>query len=238
LAKLYLSPSSITWGSEHAVGDTFEVQVRIADVVDCYAVQFGVTWDSTVLELTDAVKGDFLEAAGVSTWWFPSITAGQTICSYMRFQAASGVNVPATDGLVATLKFKALKANASTKISFVDADCAWYDSAFNEYAFTELQPATFTFGVPPAVGYPKMVIVNVSAPTQASEGETFEVTVDWRNDGETGKAYTRIIDLETGLDVSPRTEFDVAKNQEGETKYLILMPNKSLKLRLELGHVE
>jgi hypothetical protein len=106
-----------------------------------------------------------------------------------------------------------------------------------ENAFTELQAAKFTFGVP-AVGYPKMVIVNVSAPAQASEGETFEVSADWRNDGEAGKAYTRIVDLETGLEVSPRTEFNVAANQQGTNRYSIKMGNKNLRLRLELGHIE
>jgi hypothetical protein len=236
LAKLYLKPSSVSWGSEHSVGDVFEVQVRITDASDCYAMQFGVSWDANVLECIEAIKGDFLEAAGVSTWWFPSVGAGQAVCGYMRFGAASGVNVPATDGLVATLKFKTLKQGA-TDIAFTPQDCIWYNSAWQENAFTELQPAKFAFGVP-AVGYPKMVIVNVSAPTQASEDETFEVTADWRNDGQSGKAYTRIIDLETGLEVSPRTEFDVAANQQGTNKYSIKMGNKSLKLRLELGHVE
>jgi hypothetical protein len=236
MAKLYLKPSSISWGSEHSIGDTFEVEVRIADAKDCYAVQFGVSWDANVLECAETVKGDFLEASGVSTWWFPYSEIGLAICSYMRFQAASGVNVPATDGLVAKLKFKALKQGVAD-IVLNPQDCVWFNSAWQENTFTELQSAKFSFGVP-AVGYPKMVIVNVSAPAQASEGEAFEVTVDWRNDGEAGKAYTRIIDLETGLEVSPRTEFDVVAKQQGTLKYSIKMGNKSLKLRLELGHIE
>jgi hypothetical protein len=236
MAKLYLKPSSISWGSEHSVGDIFELEVHIADATDCYAVEFGVKWDANVLECAEAVKGDFLEASGVTTWWFPSVEAGLALCSYMRFQAASGVNIPTTDGLVGKLKFKTLK-QGTTDIAFIPEYCVWYNSAWQENAFTELQPAKFSFGVP-AVGYPKMVIVNLSAPTQASEGETFEVTLDWRNDGEAGKAYTRIIDLETGFEVSPRTEFDVAANQQGTLKYSIKMGDKSLKLRLELGHVE
>jgi hypothetical protein len=44
--------------------------------------------------------------------------------------------------------------------------------------------------------------------------------------------------LETGLEVSPRTEFNVAANQQGTNKYSIKMGNKNLRLRLELGHVE
>jgi hypothetical protein len=236
MAKLYIKPSSVSWGSEHSVGDTFEVEVRIADATDCYAVQFGVKWDANILECAEAVKGDFLEASGVSTWWFPYSEAGFTVCCYMRFQAASGVNVPATDGLVAKLRFKALKQGA-TDIAFIPEDCLWFNSAGRENGFTELQSAKFSFGVP-AVGYPKMVIVGVSAPTQASEGETFAVTADWRNDGQSGKAYTRIIDLETGLEVSPRTEFNVAANQQGTNRYSIKMGNKSLRLKLELGHIE
>jgi hypothetical protein len=236
MAKLYIKPSSVSWGSEHSVGNIFELEVHIADATDCYAVQFGVKWDANVLECAEAVKGDFLEASGVSTWWFSSVEAGFALCGYMRFQVASGVNVPATDGLVGKLKFKALKQGTSD-IAFTPEFCVWYNSAWQQNAFTELQPAKFSFGVP-AVGYPKMVIVGVSAPSQASEGEIFEVSADWRNDGQSGKAYTRIIDLETGLEVSPRTEFNVAAKQQGTNKYSIKMGNKSLRLKLELGHIE
>jgi hypothetical protein len=236
LAKLYLKPSSVSWGSEHVVGDVFEVEVRIADVLDCYAVQFGVSWDANILECVEAVKGDFLEASGVSTWWFPSVEAGYVLCGYMRFQAASGVNVSAADGLVAKLKFKTLKQGA-TDIAFTPEDCVWFNSAWQENHFTELQPAKFSFGVP-AVGYPKMVIVNVSAPAQASEGETFAVTADWRNDGEAGTAWTRLIDLDTNTEVSPRTEFQVGKGQTGTVKQSVIMPARSFKLRFEIGHVE
>jgi hypothetical protein len=235
LAKLWLNPSSINWGAEHSVGDVFEVQVRVADAADCYAVQFGVAWDANILECVEAVKGDFLEEAGVSTWWFPYSEVGLVTCAYMRFQATSGVNVSAADGLVAKLKFKTLKQGA-TDITFIPQNCAWFNSAWQEGVFTELQSVRFTFGVP--VGYPKMTIINVSAPVQASEGEVFEVKVDWRNNGQWGKAYTRIIDLETGIEVLPRTEFNVATNQQGTNKYSIKMGNKSLRLRFELGHIE
>ena len=237
MAKLWLNPSSIVWGAEHAVGDVFEVQVRVADAADCYAVQFGLSWDSTVLEFAEAVKGDFLEATGVSTWWFPYSKAGYSLCAYMRFQATSGVNVSPTDGLVATLKFKALKSPANTNISFVDADCTWFDSAFNTYTFTELKSASFTFGVvTPA--YPKLAIINVTAPATASANETFQVLTDWRNDGESGTAWTRLVDLDANMEVSARTEFQVDKAQTGTIKQTVTMPNRSLKLHLELGHVE
>jgi hypothetical protein len=236
MAKLYLKPSSISWGSEHSVGDIFELEVHIADATDCYAVEFGVKWDANVLECVEAVKGDFLEASGVTTWWFPSVEAGLALCSYIRFQAASGVNIPTTDGLVGKLKFKTLK-QGTTDIAFIPEYCVWYNSAWQENAFTELQPAKFSFGVP-AVGYPKMVIVNLSAPTQASEGETFEVVADWRNDGEAGTAWTRLIDLDTNTEVSPRTEFQVSKGQTGTVKQSVIMPAHSFKLRFEIGHVE
>ncbi len=236
MAKLYIKPSNISWGSEHVVGDTFEIQVRIVDVWDCMAVQFCVEWDATVLELVDAVKGDFLEAAGVATWWFPSVQAGRFLGAYMRFEAPSGVNVPITDGLTATLRFKALKTGAAN-ISLSPYDCFWFNSAWQAFSFTELQSATFTFGVPmPA--YPKMVITSITAPTQAAVGETFDVLCGWRNDGEAGVAWARLVDLDTKLEVTPKTEFETLKGQSGTLKFSVVMPNKHFNLRLELGHRE
>lgn len=316
MAKLFINPSSVAWGAEHVVGDVFTVEVRVTDVVDCYGVQFGVKWDSTVLELVEApVKGDFLEATGVTTWFYPYSEAGYALCAYLRFQATSGVNISSPNsGLVATLKFKTLKTNATTPISFVPTDSYWFDSAFTSYAFTELVPATFTFGVippkydltitstaggttnpapatyscdagsavtvtavpnsgynfnqwqldgvvraenpinvtmdkdhtllavfsvapPPA--YPKLTIVNITPPTvPMPAGQTFDFLTDWRNDAEAGTAWTRLIDLATSTELSPKTEFQVGKEQTGTIKHTVTMPNKDLRLRVEIGHVE
>jgi len=237
MAKLFLNPSSTSWGSEHTIGDVFEIQVLISDVKDCYGVQFGIEWDYSVLELAgDPIKGDFLEEAGVSTWWFPHSEAGYILCGYMRFEASSGVDVSATEnGLVATLKFKALKENSSSKISFVEVDCTWFDSSFNTYTFTSLESAIFTFGV---VTYPKITITNLTVPQTASANESFDVVVDWRNDGEGGIAWTRLLDLDANAELTPRTEFQVSKGQTGTIKNTVVMPNKNLRLRLEVGHVE
>jgi len=236
LSRLFISPSTISWGAGHPIGDTFTVEVRVTDVHDCFAVQFGLEWDSTVLELVEVVKGDFLEEEGVTTWWFPYSEPGYTVCGYMRFEASSGVDVsPPDSGLVATLKFKGLKTSASTNITFTEADCVWFDSAFNSYTFTELESAVFTFGV---VAYPKLTIINVTAPSTASANETLEIKADWKNDGEAGTAWTRLIDLDTNEEVSPRTEFHVDKAQTGTVTHTVVMPNKDLKLRLEVGHVE
>jgi hypothetical protein len=61
--------------------------------------------------------------------------------------------------------------------------------------------------------------------------------VDWRNDGEAGTAWTRLLDLDTNVEAVPRTEFKVEKGQMGTLKFSIVMPAKNYRLRLEVGHV-
>ncbi|MEM2386108.1 MAG: cohesin domain-containing protein [Candidatus Bathyarchaeia archaeon] len=235
MSRLSINPSSIVWGAEHAVGNSFTVEVRLTDVVDCYGLQFGIEWDSNVLSLEEALKGDFLEATGVSTWWFPYSEPGYALCCYMRFEAASGVNVLApSSGLAATLKFKVLKPMpCSTSLKFRDVDCLWFNSSYEEFTFDHLESASFVFGAP---AYPKLVLVNVSAPSQASSGEAFEVNADWRNEGEAGTAYTRLIDLDTGAEIL-RREFSVDRGETGVLKFTVIMPSKDFRLRLEVGHL-
>ncbi|MEM2386110.1 MAG: hypothetical protein QXO67_03915 [Candidatus Bathyarchaeia archaeon] len=97
---------------------------------------------------------------------------------------------------------------------------------------------TVSLYVPPKPGYPKIVIVSVDAPSTVQAGQSFNVTVKWRNDGDAGTAWYRITDLDAGVEVLPRTEWTVAKGESGSKTVSMTMPNRSLRLRVEFGHVE
>jgi len=91
---------------------------------------------------------------------------------------------------------------------------------------------------PPKPGYPKMSIVSVDAPSTAEAGKSFTLTVNWSNLGDAGTAWWRITDLDTGTEVLARTTWTVSVGETGSKAASITMPSRSLRLRIELGHVE
>ena len=106
------------------------------------------------------------------------------------------------------------------------------------YPVDDYREFTVTLYVPPVPGYPKIVIVSVNAPSTVQQGETFTVTMNWRNDGDAGTAWYRILDLDTNEEVLPRTTWSVAEGESGSKTVSITMPARNLRLRLETGHVE
>lgn len=87
--------------------------------------------------------------------------------------------------------------------------------------------------------YPFMVITGVTAPGSARPGETISVNFSFRNNGGDGIGWLRLYDLDTLEEYVPRTEHPVASGDTGETGPInIMMPNRNLNMRFELGHVE
>jgi len=80
IPKLYVDPSSVV-NSSLVPGSTFEVNTSILDADAVYGWMFNLTWDPTVLNVTDVYEGDFLNQAGTQTTAFDVkyLTAG-TIC--------------------------------------------------------------------------------------------------------------------------------------------------------------
>jgi hypothetical protein len=96
--------------------------------------------------------------------------------------------------------------------------------------------------VPPKPGYPKITIVSVDVPSTAEAGKSFTLTVNWKNDGDAGTAWWRIVDLDTGTEILPKSTWTVTKAPDpassGAKSASITMPNRTLNIRVELGHVE
>jgi hypothetical protein len=90
----------------------------------------------------------------------------------------------------------------------------------------------------PAPEYPIMVITGVEAPSAANPGDQIEIVVNWRNDGEAGTAWYRILDIDSGTDILPKTTWAVSKGESGSKVVSMTMPSRSIKLRVEIGHVE
>jgi len=92
--------------------------------------------------------------------------------------------------------------------------------------------------VPPVPGYPKLSIVSVDVPASVEAGKSFTLTLSWKNNADAGTAWRRIVDLDTGGEVLTRATWSVSAGQIGTITVSITMPNRTLRLRLEVGHVE
>jgi hypothetical protein len=66
-----VSISPIVVGPPPKIGEAFNVDITIADVMDLYTWQVGLTFDSTVLEALGITEGEFLKRGGVPTLWTP-----------------------------------------------------------------------------------------------------------------------------------------------------------------------
>jgi len=134
---IFLSPSSISWTTiTNKVNDTLTLEVRVTNVTECYLIVFSAQWNDNVIQLTNVVQGNVLEpgtsflvatlppSAGGDPGNPNNILGGVT---YTKLgPTAHGVTIqPPSDGLVATLTFKAvLNPPAgfplSTSIFFLD----------------------------------------------------------------------------------------------------------------------
>jgi len=231
MATLLIKPEEVRWGDEHVIGDSFNIQVYISDVENCYGVQFEIRWNSNILELVQLERGNFLEEEGVTTDWLQSYGEGYALCAYVRFQASSGVNIPReTLGLVASLTFRA-RSKGTSSIDFVAESCIWIDS-FEIHSFDKLVGSVFRFGV-----YPLVKIDDLRYPEKAKHNDVVEVEIDWRNLGEDGVVWSRIIDLDTSEELG-RKQWNVKRGEVGTVLFSLSMPNRSLNLRIETGHIE
>ena len=105
ITTVYVDPPSIT----RATGETFTVDISIADVEDLYAYAFKLKWNGPVLNATSITEGPFLEQGG-TTFFVPKIfnepdPAGESDYIYVvntLMGAVPGVN---GSGVLATVTF-------------------------------------------------------------------------------------------------------------------------------------
>ena len=228
MSKIYFKPDSVSWGDEHAIGDILEVTIMVADLYDCTGAYFSISFDPDVFELQEVVRGDFLSTGLFLEGWIEDGTLNQVACITL----ASPANV--VEESFAVVRFRVLKKDIKSAISIFEA--GWYDADYVEQSFDEVGDFVFTFGVVPA--HPKIRIVDVRAPREAYYGDVVRVEVDWENEGNSGVAWTRLVDTETNAELVERTRWQTSSGDVGTLTLEFLMPNKSLKARVEVGHEE
>lgn len=95
-----------------AVGSTFTVQMKVANVRDLAAAPMRLKYDPAVLKLVDVQQGGFLGKDNTEVIFstVPSRQGGETMIQLQRLPGSGGV---AGSGTLLTMKFEALAAGTS-----------------------------------------------------------------------------------------------------------------------------
>ena len=133
------------------VGDTFTLDVLVADAPDLYAFQFDIAYDPAIIQADTVLEGDFLSAGGRATFFLPGTI--DNIAGTVSFTANTllgpGPGVTG-DGLVVHLTFQALGAGLSD-LSF--GNVVLLDSALAEIATVPTSGTINVSSVPEPASY-------------------------------------------------------------------------------------
>jgi hypothetical protein len=118
-AKVYVDPVTIV-GSPPQIGETFTVNVQVADVHDLYVWQAGLTFNATVCEALSIEEGEFLKRAGVTTLWTPgTINNGIGKISYSACSLTGPTPGVSGSGQLMNATFR-IKQSGDAKLNLTD----------------------------------------------------------------------------------------------------------------------
>jgi len=163
------------------VGDTFKINVIIANVVDLFGWQFKLAYRNDALNASSMSEGPFLMKGGISTYFLVAeFTDNYNATHGLIIAAATRYVKPGVDGsgTLATIVFK-VKAKVSTILDLFDTKLI--DSAS---PFGNIIPHTVADGEVYA-GFHDVAVtkVDVSA-TRVYKGQLIGVNVTVKNNGE------------------------------------------------------
>lgn len=127
-------------------GDSFTLDVLVAEVVDLYAFQFDIAFDPAILQASPVLEGDFLSAGGRATLFWPGSidNLAGTVSFTANTLVGPGPGVSG-DGWVVHLSFQALTAGRS-ELSF--GNVVLLDSALADITTTPMGSAINVSSVP------------------------------------------------------------------------------------------
>lgn len=121
---LSLTVDSATVG----IGDTFSINLNVADALSLTSWQFDLAYDPTLLQANSVTEGTFLSSAG-TTFFTPGVIDNTT--GLISLVSASFVDLfpPSGSGLLATVQFTALSSGLSP-LTASNVFFDWSDSGF------------------------------------------------------------------------------------------------------------
>ena len=114
-AKVSITPSTMQLTSTQ-IGDTIDVQLTIENVQNLFAWNLNLTWNPTVLNLTNVKEGSFLSNTGSTLFtWSSSISPTSRSQGYIDSVACILLEATSANGngILATLSFQVLSTGVS-----------------------------------------------------------------------------------------------------------------------------
>jgi hypothetical protein len=115
---IYVDPNTV----QGTVGQNFVVNVSISNVTDLYAWQLTLTWNPSLLSVTNVAEGPMLRSSGNSTYFSPNVNAASgnlsALCTRLK-SLGSRVTGVSGDGTLMTVQFKVI-ASGSCDLSLYD----------------------------------------------------------------------------------------------------------------------
>lgn len=182
---VYVSPPSIVGLN---VGDTFSINITIANVADLNGWQFSLTYRRDALNATSVTEGPFLKKDGASTFFYIAeftdnynTTHGLITAAAARMGVETGVY---GDGVLATIVFK-VKAPVSTVLHLFQTKLIDSNKPFGNPI-----PHTTADGEVHA-GFHDVAVTNVKvSTTRVYVGQPVQVNVTVKNNGEYAETFT------------------------------------------------
>lgn len=123
-----IQPSSLSV----PLGNSFTLDVSIADVADLYALQFDITFDPTIISALSITEGSFLLGGG-STFFIPGdINNNVGTISFTGDTLIGGISGVTGSGVLATLNFQSLAVGTSPieLMNVILLDSNFFDISF------------------------------------------------------------------------------------------------------------
>ncbi len=172
-------PSSLTTG----VGQNFNVNIAISNVLDLYAWEFELSWNMSLLDAVNVVEGPFLKGGSGPTFFTYNISSidGRMVVDCTLLGMIPGVS---GNGILSTVTFYPKNAGESPlglyNVSLIDSfeqsipcqtvDGYWYAIPPHDVAITRVDVS------PTALLPGDIVGINVTVQNQGGFAEVFNVT--------------------------------------------------------------
>jgi hypothetical protein len=195
--NLYIDPAANTFYSNTTfVGDTFTVDVKIADVTNMYAYEFKLKFEYAVINLTSAVRpaGHFLEPVDPTKFvlaaWNLNYTQDATYrTAYFGFSLVNPEAARSGSGILATLTFKVIAAapwmgSVTSAIDLFGTKLADNTASPIDHTATD-GTYEYNYAPPPATHYlsvnPTTTVKAAGAPIVGTANAFFDIYVDVNN---------------------------------------------------------
>jgi len=183
--RLYVDPASLL-GLE--IGNTFQINITISNVIDLYAWQFSLYYLNDILNATNIVEGPFLKAhpdtdETIFSAYIFTDTYNATHGLILAASTLSGVHGGVSgNGVLATITFKVM-AEGDSPLSLRETKLV--DSV---EPFGNLIPHTVTDGIV-HVGLHDVAIINTKTSKTITGGSIVYVNVTVENQGQTTETF-------------------------------------------------